>query len=293
MVIFALVSLVLFAIVGLSIDAGMSHLASDQVERAAGAAALAGAADLPGEYNSAENAALVEAARNNFSRASSTCTQAAGPYPCVVTSQPPNTTNQLEVTISVTVPTTFLKLLGFGSHIVTRSAIAEYLPPIALGQPGTQQGSTLSQLGSANNFYFERTEGFGNPRSEGDPFTPSPDDAVNACGPQSDCDAMVAPYVQPISPASGTELYFPAYNLNYNGGYNYLITLGPGQSADVQVYDGRSRPTMATTPPTAPTTTTRTTVLSSLNRPCNKSDSKALVHRPERFQFLRAYANRY
>ncbi|MGD0834809.1 MAG: pilus assembly protein TadG-related protein [Candidatus Dormibacteria bacterium] len=237
MVIFALVSLVLFAIVGLSIDAGMSYLASDQVSRAADAAALAGVAYMPGEYGSAENAALVEAARNGFTDAGSNNTCTASQFPCVITSQPPGTTNQLKVTISVTVPSTFLKLLGFGSHVVTRSATAEYLPPIALGQPGTQQGSTLAQLGTANNFYFERTEGYGNPRSEGDPFTPAADDSANSCDPQSSCAATTAPDAQAISQTNGTEKAYPGYNLNYNGGYDYLITLAPGQSADVQVYD--------------------------------------------------------
>jgi Flp pilus assembly protein TadG len=237
MVIFALVSLVLFAIVGLSIDAGMSYLASDQIERAADAAALAGVAYMPGEYNSAQNAALVEAARNGFTDAGSNNTCTAIQFPCVVTSQPANTTNQLKVTISVTVPTTFLKLLGFSSTIVKRSAIAEYLPPIALGQPGTQQGSTLAQLGTAKNFYFERTEGWGNPRSEGDPFTPSPYDTANSCNPQGSCSAQASPDAQAISQTNHSEKPYPGYNLNYNGGYNYLIMLAPGQSADVQVYD--------------------------------------------------------
>ena len=66
MIIFALVSVVLFAIIGLSIDAGISYLTSDQIERGASASALAGVAYLPGQYGSAQNAALVEAARNGF-----------------------------------------------------------------------------------------------------------------------------------------------------------------------------------------------------------------------------------
>ena len=98
-------------------------------------------------------------------------------------------TNELKVTISTSVSTIFLRLVGFGSHTVVRSDTAEYLPPISLGQPGAQQGSSMngscigltdycsnppSGLGSSGNFYFEREEGWGNPRSEGDPFTPSP-----------------------------------------------------------------------------------------------------------------------
>ena len=40
--------------------------------------------------------------------------------------------------------------------------------------PGTYCSNPATGLGSSGNFYFERNEGWGNPRSEGDPFTPSP-----------------------------------------------------------------------------------------------------------------------
>ena len=187
MAIFALVSVLLFVVAGLSIDAGTSYLTSNKIERAAAAAALAGVAYLPGDIPDAQNAALVEAARDGFPNAGAANLR-GNPSPCVVTSEP--TTNELKVTISATVGTIFLRIVGFGSHTVVRSETAQYLPPISLGQPGGQQGSALSDpscnglpnycastasgLGSGgNNYYFERQEGWGNPRSEGDPFTPS------------------------------------------------------------------------------------------------------------------------
>jgi Flp pilus assembly protein TadG len=258
MVIFALSGMVIFAIMGLSIDAGVSYLQSDRLERAAASAALAGVAYLPGDYSSAQNAALVEAARNGYTNAGSGNSCPGNPSPCVVTAQP--ATNELKVTISESVPTTFLALLGFGNHTVARSATAIFLPPIALGQPGSQQGSAMaspcdgvgsggqycsnpsSGLGSGgSNYYFERTEGWGNPRSEGDALTPSPDETSSICGPSSvSCVASPPDYHQ-ISPMVGTEPYFPSSNadlaLNYTGGYNYLVAVPPGQSADVQIYD--------------------------------------------------------
>ena len=76
-------------------------------------------------------------ARNGFDSACPTTTTLANitsaPAPCVVVQAPTGTTNQLEVTVSVNVPTTFLQLLGFGPHAVVRNATAEYLPPIQLG----------------------------------------------------------------------------------------------------------------------------------------------------------------
>jgi hypothetical protein len=270
MLLFALMSVLLLVIAGLAIDAGMSYFSSDQVERAAAAGALAGVAYLPGDFSGATNAALVEVARNNFASACPTTTTPAqlpsAASPCVIVEQPTNTTNELEVIVSVTVPTTFLRLLGFGPHLVQRTATAEYLPPIALGQPGSSQGSALvgscngvppsgtycanpgSGLGSGgSNFYFERTEGWGNPRSEGDAYTPTPDDNANSCPPQTSCEAdpqgVVTLDKHALSPASGTEqdyrTEYPALNLdmNYTGGSNYLIAVPPGQSVDVQIFN--------------------------------------------------------
>ncbi len=261
MAIFALVSVLLFVVAGLAVDAGTSYLTSNQLERAAAAAALAGVAYLPGDYPDAQNAALVEAARNGFANAGTggevTCT--ANVWPCVITSQPQ--TNELKVTISTSVSTIFLRLIGFGNHTIVRSDTAEYLPPISLGQPGAQQGSAMngscigltaycstpaSGLGSSGNYYFEREEGWGNPRSEGDPFTPSPDETSSGCGlaGADSCNASSAPDYHQISPEAGTEN--PYLNINYQGGSNYLIEIPVGQSADVQIYNPAFAPDTCT-----------------------------------------------
>jgi hypothetical protein len=251
MAIFALVSVLLFVVAGLAVDAGTSYLTSNQLERAAAAAALAGVAYLPGDQPDAINAALVEAARDGFTNAGTGGTSCAvNVSPCVIATFPQ--TNEMKVQISETVSTIFLRLVGFGNHTVVRSETAEYLPPISLGQPGAQQGSSMngsciglnsycsnpaSGLGSTNNYYFEREEGWGNPRSEGDPFTPSPDETSSGCGlgGADSCNATAAPDYHQISPEAGTEAVFP--NLNYQGGSNYLIEIPVGQKADLQIYN--------------------------------------------------------
>ena len=257
MAIFALVSVLLFVVAGLAVDAGTSYLTSNQLERAAAAAALAGVAYLPGDQPDAINAALVEAARDGFTNAGTggtSCT--ASNSPCVLTSFPQ--TNEMKVQISVSVSTIFLRLVGFGNHTVVRSETAEYLPPISLGQPGAQQGSSMngscafatpdydtnaackpptSGLGSSGNYYFEREEGWGTQRSQGDPFTPSPAQTGTGCGNggSDPCSAASAPDFHQISPEAGTETQYPT--LNYQGGSNYLIEIPVGQSADVQVFN--------------------------------------------------------
>ena len=235
MAIFALVSVLLFVVAGLAVDAGSSYLTSNRLERAAAAAALAGVAYLPGDTTDAYNAALVEAARDGFPNAGTgaglTCT--ANTWPCVLVTTP--TTNELKVTISTSVSTIFLRLVGFGAHTVVRSETAQYLPPISLGQPGTQQGADIAGLGVTG--YFERQEGYGNPRSEGDPFTPSPNQANTNCGlgGADSCNAVASPDFHAISAEAGTET--PDATLEYQGGGNYLIDLPPGATADVQIYN--------------------------------------------------------
>ena len=251
MAIFALVSVLLFVVAGLAVDAGASYLTSNKLERAAAAAALAGVAYLPGDIPDANNAALVEAARDGFPNAGAGGVSCGlNVFPCVIITTP--TTNELKVTISTSVSTIFLRLVGFGSHTVVRSETAQYLPPISLGQPGAQRGSGMngsciglanycsnpaSGLGSSGNYYFEREEGWGNPRSEGDPFTPSPAQSANSCGPNKNdpCGAGSTPDFHEISPEAATETQYPT--LNYQGGSNYLIQIPVGQSADVQVYN--------------------------------------------------------
>ncbi|MDA8332613.1 MAG: TadG family pilus assembly protein [Candidatus Dormibacteraeota bacterium] len=229
MVIFALSAVVLFALMGLAIDAGISYLHSDLQQRAAAAAALSGVAYLPGDTAQATQEALLTAQRDGYPNTS--------PDKVVVTEP---TTNELEVAITAPAPVYFMGLLGFGTHNVTAYATAEYLPPIQMGQPGNQLGTIESQVGSGgNNYYFLRTEGWGNPRSEGDAFTPTPTETASSCPPAGSCTAN-PPDVHQISCIDGTDTCYPNADgllVNDTGGYNYLIWVPAGTTADIQVYN--------------------------------------------------------
>jgi hypothetical protein len=270
MVIFALIAVVLFAIAGLAIDAGISYFSSDSVQRAANAAALAGVAYLPGQFPEASNVAVVEAARNGFSdmgtftpsTGATTCT--ASQFPCVMVTQPAD--NELTVTITVKVPTTFLELIGFGPHPVVRTATAEYLPPIALGQPGTQLGAVMGtsagdlgqQSQDGNGGYILRTKGFGTERKTGNPFDSTANDVEDSCGPDlTSCAATANPDVHQISCLVGTDLCNQDVDsspntdcgvttnqlcLNDTGGSNFLIWVPSGQSTTLEVYNPSSDP---------------------------------------------------
>lgn len=227
LVIFALTLGLIFGSVGLAIDAGMSYLLGDRIERAADAAALAGVPYLPTDLAGAVNQADQEAARNGFPpNATTTVT------PALVPGKP----NELTVTISQQIGTTFLRLLGFGSHTVSRSATAIYLRPITLGQPGSQLGSDAGSLGTGgNNYYFLRSEGWAVPRSEGDAFTPNPSYVGSAgqCGPGT-C-ASIPVDMHALSCTNGTDVC--SASLPAEGGQSFLIYVPPNAQATLQVYN--------------------------------------------------------
>ncbi|MGH7234645.1 MAG: TadG family pilus assembly protein, partial [Candidatus Saccharimonadales bacterium] len=230
--IFALSAVVLFSVMGLAIDAGISYLHSDQQEGAAQAAALSGVSYLPSDFPSAEQEALLTASRNGY------VSQGSGNNSTsVAVWQPDSTTNELEVSITAPAPIYFLGILGFSTHEVTAYAIAEYLPPIELGQPGNSLGTVESDVGQPGGEYFLREEGYGNPRSEGDAFTPTPTDSSSGCA--GSCSASPADIHQ-ISCISGTDTCSGDYSgleVNDTGGYSYLIYVPSGTTADVQVYN--------------------------------------------------------
>jgi hypothetical protein len=262
MVIFALSAVVLFVIMGLAVDAGLSYLHSDQQVKTAAAAALSGVGYLPGNFSDAQAEALLTSQRDGYTPGGSGSNATT-----VAVTQPAGTNNELQVTITAPAPVYFMELLGFGTHEVSATAIAEYLPPIQLGQPGSQLGSTLSGgsdvLGSTG-YYFLRTEGWGNPRHEGDPFTPTPNDGEASCGPNINgntytpassnpawCQATTAD-VHQISCIDGNDLCNQDANgsastecgdganqlcVNDTGGSNYLIWVPAGTTASVSVYN--------------------------------------------------------
>ena len=253
MAIFALVSVLLFVVAGLAVDAGTSYLTSNKIERAAAAAALAGVAYLPGDIPDAQNAALVEAARDGFPNAG-TATRASGnpASPCVVTSEP--ATNELKVTISASVVDDLpahrrlrhrtrscaprRRSTSRRSRSASRARSRDRPWTRAATACPTTARSPSSGLGSGGKTTTSSARRAG--------ATPAPKvirsrrrprratTAAARAGGDS-CSASSAPDFHEISPEAGTEP--PDATLNYPGGSNYLITIPAGQSADVQVYN--------------------------------------------------------
>lgn len=246
-VLIAFMIIVLFGAIGLAVDGGIAYYYNSGAERAAASAALAGVIFMPKQLtpgssipalagNDATDRALVAARRNGFDAASNGVP--FGPNNVTVTvstyTDPISGLIQdesLQVTVSRNVSTFFMQLFGISTLKVSRTAVAQYLKPLKLGEPcvfppgDCHTGSTVSQLGNGG-FYFLRTEGWSTSRTEGDPYTPDPNAVCGAC-PSTD--------VHQVSGAKGTELVDPS--LPNPGGYNYILTVPAGFTAQIHVYN--------------------------------------------------------
>ncbi|HEY8744800.1 MAG TPA: hypothetical protein VIU62_17055, partial [Chloroflexota bacterium] len=234
-VLLALTGTLLIGGVGIAVDLAVGYMYSIAAERAAAAAALSGVEFMPDQFapasatpvgsrNDATDRAVDEARRNGFDIADTANGMS------VQAATVPGHANQLKVTVARNTPVFFMQLFGFSTYRVVRTAIAAYLPPISLGQPGSQLGGTVSRLGGANQF-FMRTEGWATDRSQGDAFTPNP--SGSGLGASSD--------VHQINAVNGAEL--TDATLTNRGGYNFRVVIPSGGSGGVvQVYNAAFAP---------------------------------------------------
>ena len=133
----ALLLVLLLGLASFAVDLGWFYLNSVRIQRAAESAALAGVIHMPQAYaTKAEPTALQVAATNGY------VDGADGASITVVDGLTWGEPNQIEVEISDTVDTFLLRALGRPSQTITRSAVAEYVPPLPLGSPQSQFGNS-------------------------------------------------------------------------------------------------------------------------------------------------------
>jgi hypothetical protein len=248
---FVLVAVILVTLltgIGVAFDASFDYYNSALAERAAAAAALSGVVFMPNQYlainavpagsrNDATDRAVDEAVRNGFSSSEVSAQK-------VLDASGGQILTELQVTITHTFPTLFMRVFGYSTLSVTQTAVAAYLPPVSIGQPGGQGGSTVSQLGAGTtNYYFMREMGFGADRSNGDPFGPDPAYEYPNGAPPPPRAALVPPStdVHQISSQTGTDTVDAT--LPARGGYNYQVVLpSTGGPWNVQVYNATFGP---------------------------------------------------
>lgn len=123
---FALSLTVLIGMAGFATDLAYWYLTASRAQNAADAAALGGVVFLPADMPKATSTASLIASTNGYAS------------PTVTTGNRPN---QLRVTTSKKVDTFFIRVLGIKNVTISRTALAEYEQPVAMGSPDANLGN--------------------------------------------------------------------------------------------------------------------------------------------------------
>ena len=213
MVWLALTLVTLTAFAGLGLEFSRWNNLSSRIQKAADAAALAGAVFMPENVgNKAFNTAKSTASYNGYTDGQNGVTIAttAGKLP-----------NQLKVTISVPTKNPWGQIVGYGSTTIVRSAIAEYQLPQNLGSPNNSYGNDPESNATQPQFWGNLFGRYSN-KDKGDAIQ-----SVGATANTSLC-------------ASGVDNCASGTNKDYDAsGYFYGIDVPAGATGNlnVEVFD--------------------------------------------------------
>jgi hypothetical protein len=253
---FGLAIFVLIGMMAIVIDVSWYWSNTLKVQRAADAAALAGAVWLPGNTTSAYSTARQEATKNGYTAGGGVTVT-----PIQDSLTPGGTNpNQLDVTVSAPVKTFFMRIFGMTQITATRTSKAEYIQPVPMGSPlnyyGVYQdckvsGSSIActpipeATGAgtlASQGFFGAIEGQGADRQTGDAYATgyNPDPTANA-----QYDVHGYDYVVNVA-ADGSDVYiydptFCATTSGPGGGHlgagdHWLSTANHSTAATVSTY---------------------------------------------------------
>jgi Flp pilus assembly protein TadG len=209
--------IVLLGFAGLALDIANWYLTANRSQKAADAAALAGAVYLPDDPATAIATAKDVARINGFD-------DAAGDI--VVTATPkPSNPSQLDDQVSRTVKNAFGRLIGNPQKTVTRGAVGEYERPVPLGSPSNVLGNEPCSIdGCVANAYQLANPSFW----------------INVAGPQSykaNGDAVQASLCGTNTDSCPTGGANADYNPN---GYSYTVKVGTppiGKPLVIEAFD--------------------------------------------------------
>jgi Flp pilus assembly protein TadG len=201
---------------GFAVDLGWLYLNTSRTQRSVDAAAMAGVVNLPGFPVTADLEARDAARANGYDVCDPLQTGCAD----TLTSTP-LTESMLEVTLSTTVNSFFLAVMGFDNFKITRTATAEYVKTVPMGSPTRCFGRdpTGTYCTDDPNSFWAAVSAPYTLRENGDPYSThcfTPSNSVNTCNTWNTDYARSGSYP----------------------GYYYAVEVGSGASnLTVKVYD--------------------------------------------------------
>jgi len=130
----ALLTVVIMLFTAFAVDLGWFFLNANKIQRAADNAALAGVVYMPDQTPIAIDRAERVAEANGYLDGDDGAALSIVP-------QPDGKKNQLEVTVTDTVETFFLKVIGRDTQTISRTGRAEYIRPLPMGSPQSRFGN--------------------------------------------------------------------------------------------------------------------------------------------------------
>ncbi|MGH8872964.1 MAG: TadG family pilus assembly protein [Acidimicrobiia bacterium] len=194
---------VLMGMAAFGSDLAWFYLNASRIQRAADAAALGGVIWLPGQPGTADSTAVDIALRNGYDDGLADVEV----LPAAVPGEP----NKLQVTVRDVVPTFFAKILGFDTMTISRTAVAEYIPPLKLGSPEQQFGNSCDPdqpgcTGQAN--FWANIHGKWTDRGMGDAYSSWCESSSDNPGCAQNGIARSTGYLYGIESTSGFTLQF-------------------------------------------------------------------------------------
>ena len=217
---------VLLGMTAFAVDFGWLYWNGTKIQHGADAAALAGVIYEPDLPATAKTNAFEVAAVNGYSNGSGTVVTPLdstdlADHPGAVTNA-----NQLRVTVAHPVPTFFMKVFGFDTVTIEKTAVAEYVLPLAMGSDKPYFGQDPTDWNNSN--FWANIHGYYTGRTMGDRFASQCVDggSTSTCAPN--------PEARPTAAA-------PANNgmTDFTGGYLYGIeVLENNSDLKVEIFDG-------------------------------------------------------
>jgi hypothetical protein len=227
LVIFAGGIVALIGIVAIVVDVSWYWANTLRVQRAADAAALAGAVYLPGSVSSAYLYADNEATKNGYTTGGGVLVT-----PLQDTANGGSDPRQLDVTISAPVQTFFMRIFGLNTITATRTSKAIYVQPVPMGSPENYYGvyclTTPSDSNCDGTTAVPNATGVGTLASKG--FW----GALQSSGDEHNEGDAFTPYNDPLDPGSNTS---GGTNPDYDSvPYNYQVVV-PANGGAVYIFD--------------------------------------------------------